>query len=220
MYGNNKGTKGGSIVCMLLLFALVSMWTGTKTAEAKIKPFIWLGDSRTVGIETIAADSEDTFLADGGQSYDWFASSTVPRLKSLLDANPYQVVIFHYGVNDCANRCVGVEDTKKKYVNELNELMKSYPYTEFIFATVTPVDGPYPTAWLPEGEIDPDTLNHKIRVFNRYIRKYCDMPYINTYGYCVKRNLQTYDGIHYASENNTKIYRYIKAKYLQIRKGN
>lgn len=213
----NKQETRRKFILQKLLFSILTVCVGILVAGkfASSAKVIWIGDSRTVGLSYVGS-SNDVWLSVGGTAHDYFRASAIPALQEILDKDPCQDVVIHYGCNDCANEAVGGCSTVNDYIRNINYLIKAYPDTRFYFASVTPVTGNYPSSWAPTGSIDCHELNSRIRNFNKRMHTYCNATFINTYKFVKTYGFGTYDGIHYDSVSNTAIYKYIIS---QIRKS-
>ena len=102
----NKIITIGSILLLISLFFI-----NTNALEIDNKR-IWIGDSRTVGLElNVNMSNEDLILAKSGQSYVWFSNTAIKELKKLLNMYPTSQIIINMGVNDCASYLAGENTT-------------------------------------------------------------------------------------------------------------
>ena len=176
-----------------------------------IETRIWIGDSRTEGLQLNAKYTDfDCFIAKGGEAYSWFSDKAIEEIGEYLDDGSAANVIINMGVNDCADYLAGAEeDSVDKYIADINRLIKEYPNAQFYYMSVNPVDGGYPTEYSSKGYIDKEDLNKEIERFNKRIKSKCKAEYIDCNGYLTDDGYDTYDGIHYTDKTNQKIYEFI-----------
>ena len=94
---------------------------------------IWVGDSRTLGMEqALDGATPDVFIGAAGEGYDWFAADGLPQLLSAMKAHPLSPVIFNLGVNDY--------DNLSRYLALYRSLQKEHPAARFYFLSVNPID--------------------------------------------------------------------------------
>ena len=102
-------------------------------AKATDELRIWVGDSRTLGMErALDGSTSDVFIGAAGEGYDWFASDGLPQLLSAMKAHPLSPVIFNLGVNDY--------DNLSRYLTLYRSLQKEHPAARFYFLSVNPID--------------------------------------------------------------------------------
>lgn len=162
----------------------------TTTKSSSKKKFIFVGDSRFVGMKSAVDTGNDVFISKVSQGYSYFVSKK-STIKSKETSN--SVLIIGFGVNDLGN-----VDKYIKFVN--NAGFKSDVY----FLTVNPVQ---------EGKGSYSVKNSSIKAFNKKLKsgakKY---KVIDTYSYLNKNGYNTTDGLHYDNATYKKIYKYIKSK--------
>ncbi len=152
--------------------------------------FIWVGDSRTVGMEEAMGEDNCLYIAAPGEGYDWFVSSGLPALTEAMASLPDAPVIFNLGVNDY--------DNLELYMDLYQELMEDYPDTSFFFLSVNPID---------PARCD-NITNEEIGDFNAHLRNLRDEAYIDSYTYIMVNEISTTDGIHYSPEAYQLIHDY------------
>ena len=154
--------------------------------------FIWVGDSRTAGMEEAMAEAEDgcLYIAAPGEGYNWFISSGLPALTDTMEVHPDAPVILNLGVNDY--------DNLELYMDLYQELLDEYPDTSFFFLSVNPID---------PGRCD-NITNEEIGDFNAHLRQLDENAYIDSYTYIMVNEISTIDGIHYSPEAYRLIHDY------------
>lgn len=172
------------------------------TKEYKLKNkndnFIFIGDSRTVGMSKVV-DIKDyefiTFIAEVGAGYDWFLSDGLPKLEHRLNTTDLNYnIVLNLGVNDTHNG--------SKYAKLYNKLELQYPNHNFIVVSVNPEN--------EEKMIESGYKfvgNKYIEEFNKALKKDLseNIPYIDTYTDLIKNGFETRDGLHYSSETSKHI---------------
>lgn len=171
------------------------------------KNTIFIGDSRTVGISE-AVESDATFICESAQGYRWFLYNAVPRLRAILDINPYKSVIIHMGVIECIKQTGGAKKSDDYfYVNAINELVKDYPETDFYVLAVYPANGDYVTH-STDRLVNMEKLNENIKAYNRTMMDKCDAKFINVYRYLKNLGYTSTDGVHPDKDSYNVIYTY------------
>ena len=148
--------------------------TPTPTPKPKYSGYLFVGDSRTVGLDE--AVSGVSSIAKVGAGVTYF-KSILPEVTKVRGKN----VIFNFGVND--------RDRYKDYVAVYKSLPKEFiQKNNVIFMSVNPTDGSKYGSW-----------NADIDKFNAYVKK--NLPsgikYLNTNSTLKKEGFQTRDGCHY-----------------------
>ncbi len=152
--------------------------------------FIFVGDSRMVGMSNTVAHPNTTFIAKDNTGYDWLKKTAGPRLRSeLRGASNVRVVLAH-GVNDTNNI--------NNYIAYYRNLIREYPSVEFYVLSVNPLEGS-----------SKYVTNAMVRKFNQSLRSAFENIYIDSYTYLEQTGFKTSDHIHYLASTNQKIYRYI-----------
>ena len=158
--------------------------------EEKESLTIFVGDSRTVGMEQ-CIDDNSIYIAKVGEGYEWYDTYAKDVLEEVLEANSEKdlSVIFNLGVNDL--------DNADKYVSAINELAEKYPAVELSYMSVNPVT-------------KTTVSNEQIQAFNSTIEKMLadNIDYIDTYSYLIAEGFNTVDGLHYTADTYKNIYEY------------
>lgn len=168
--------------------------TGKKSVKAFLGKYIFLGDSRTVGMEQAVSSGDGLYIAEISQGYNWLKTTAGPLLKKYLDANPDVKVVIALGMNDLGNI--------QSYITYYRELVRSYPDTEFYFLSVNPV---------VESKL-PSVKNSTIESFNKKLSAAFGKKYLDCYNYMKKKGFKTVDGLHYAATTYRAIYNFIITK--------
>lgn len=154
---------------------------------------IWVGDSRTLGMQN-AVDSNDLFIAAAGEGYDWFVADGLPQLKDALRVNPDLPVVFNLGVNDY--------DNMDLYLDLYVSLTEEYPDTCFYFLSINPIDP----------EICHNITNEEISDFNSHLCSLFPDTYLDSYTPIMANEITPIDGIHYSKEDYRFIYKYVSGQ--------
>lgn len=174
--------------------------SGLKTVKVFQGDYIFVGDSRMVGMYNTVAPANTLFLAKVSSGYTWLNATAGVKLKYYLDANPKVKVVLAHGVNDLGNISL--------YLAYYRELISLYPDTEFYMLSVNPVDDQYLKKNNP---VSYQWVNNAaIRKFNKKLKSAFSKRYIDTYTYLTKKGFGTADGIHYTAATYQKIYLYMK----------
>lgn len=160
--------------------------------------FIFVGDSRTVGMQEAvkAFYPEDTcmFDAKSGEGYVWFKDSGLPQLESFISEDPDCPVILNLGVNDYKNI--------NEYIAIYQELFGAHPDTDFYIMSVNPV----------MDELCPSVSNKIISDFNNKMKESFPDQYLDCYTYLLSTSLETMDGLHYTENTYIAIHDYVVGK--------
>lgn len=173
---------------------------GKKAYEVFAGKYIFVGDSRMVGMQ-MAVDPEDTmYIAKESMGYEWLVSTAGPQLKQSLKKNPNVTVVLAFGVNDLGN--------VNQYISYYQSLMKAYPETKFYVLSVNPVNESIAASHgytIKNSQI--------VSVFNKPMKNAVGQNhFINTYRYLRKKGFAANDGLHYTIEEYANLYKYIIKK--------
>lgn len=157
---------------------------------------LWVGDSRTVGMQSAITEGKNKWICSVGKGYNWLVNTAISKVnKELKDTD---TIVVNLGVNDLNNY--------EKYVTKLNSLVDSdwKKAKSIVVMSVNPVDeakcaGTYVIK------------NSQIEKFNTYLRKNLrkKIVYVDTYT-SLLGNIQTNDGLHYTSTTYKAIYDMIR----------
>lgn len=150
------------------------------TVEEKSNSYLFIGDSRFVGMEkAISTDKQITWIDKVGARHDFYWQNR-DRIASM-DKNT--VVVYELGVNDLnSNACI----------HALNDLA-SFGFKKIYFLTTTPIN---------EGKTFANgysVTNNQIASFNNQVVSMLPntVQYIDTYRYLSNNGIETIDGLHY-----------------------
>lgn len=160
-------------------------------AGASISKYIFIGDSRTVGMKN-ATGSNDIWSAKESVGLSWMQSTGVAQIESYVGSG--SAVIILMGVNDLYK-----SDSYVSYINS-----KASEWTgkgaKVYFVSVLPTDGSY------------NSLNSEITSFNSKMKSNLkSVKYIDTNSYLKETGFTTVDGLHYDNATYQKIYNHIKS---------
>ncbi len=161
--------------------------------------YIFVGDSRMVGMSARVSRTDTAFIAEVGSGYSWLRSTAALSLDRLIKMSPDAKVILAHGINDLANI--------SSYILFYQNLTAKYPATDFYMLSVNPVD--YEKA-LQSGYSQ--VTNEKIMSFNEALQEAFGSRYLDTYTYLEKKGFETNDGIHYQAATYQKLFNYILKK--------
>ena len=154
----------------------------TETESSDSPLFIWVGDSRTVGMERAMKDG-DCYIGASGEGYYWFSTEGLPLMKKAILQYPDAPVILNLGVNDHENLDL--------YLALYRSLFEEYPDTGFYFLSVNPIDPERCSA----------ITNEEITDFNEHMKTLFPDTYIDSYTWMMANAVETIDGIHYSEED-------------------
>ncbi|MCC8045452.1 MAG: hypothetical protein LIP12_08155 [Clostridiales bacterium] len=169
--------------------------TGKKVVEEFTGKYIFVGDSRIVGMASAVSDSNTIFIGKVGMGLSWLKSTASGTLATYLNSDPNAKVIFAFGVNDLYNI--------SSYITYYNTLIAKYPDTEFYMMAVNPVNE---TTAKKYGY---SVTNSQIAAFNKKLKAAFSSIYVDTYTYLNTNGFGTSDGIHYTSATYKTIYNYV-----------
>ena len=150
---------------------------------------IFVGDSRTVGMELAITDNIQT-IAEVGQGYYWLVNTADEQLRSQI--TDQSILVFNLGVNDLANA--------DKYCEYLSNLQQDYPNLQIWYVSVNPVE-------------DTTVTNAEINQFNEQIQN-AGFDYIDTNSYLTDTGFNTVDGLHYTSETYQEAFSHVDKSYF------
>lgn len=169
--------------------------------------YIYLGDSRFVGMEKVCEVSEEEnvwVVAKVGKGLNWCKNTAMPTILSIVDENPdidEWVLISGLGINDTYNA--------DRYIQFYMELEGF----DIVLCSVNPVEEAecvkhgYNFYYLDAGI---STMNAKLQE--------TDFTYIDVNSYLIENGFNTVDGVHYSADTYTGIYEYIKGELEVIRR--
>lgn len=158
--------------------------------------YIFVGDSRMVGMSMKVSRTDTAFIAEVGSGCSWLRSTAVLSLDRLIKTAPDAKVILAHGINDL--------DNISNYISCYRDLMAEHPRTDFYMLSVNPVN--YEKA-LQSGY--GHVTNEKIADFNAALQEAFGSRYLDTYTYLEKNGFETNDGIHYQPATYQKLFNYI-----------
>ena len=161
--------------------------------------YLFVGDSRTVGMSMSVKDSKCAFIGKVGEGYSWMRSSTDAKVKKYLSYNPKLKVIYGFGINDLGN--------VQNYINYYTSMITAYPQAKFYIMAINPVDDKTIRSYYRRTTVN----NTKIRDFNKKVYAALKGNYINTFYYLCKNGYDTVDGLHYTSATYQKIFKYVRS---------
>ena len=172
--------------------------TGKKSYQVFTGRYIFVGDSRMVGMESSASSTDTLYIAKVGMGYNWLMETADETLRQQLKARPELKVVFGFGVNDFGNI--------ERYVAYYRQLMKDFPETKFHFLSVNPVDEE------KEAKYGYQVKNTVIESFNRRLYQAFRSRYIDSYAYLCSSGFSTVDGVHYTRATYRKLRSFILTK--------
>lgn len=167
-----------------------------KKVQTGTTSYIFVGDSRMVGMQAACPDQNASYIAKVSMGYDWIVSTADARLRQLLNANPQCTVIFGFGINDLGNI--------SQYIAYYRGMMQSYPDTRFFVMSVNPVNQKKAAS---NGY---SVKNSQIKAFNKQLKAaFGSSVYLNTYQYLKTNGFSSQDGVHYTAATYAALYDYV-----------
>lgn len=154
--------------------------------------FIFVGDSRTVGMGDAETDAGDTcrYIGAVGEGYSWFADTGLALMEEAMDACPDAPVILNLGVNDL--------DRIDQYLELYRTFKDSYPNRDFYYLSVNPVT-----------EQSAHVTNMEIAGFNTRLREEFPDQYLDSNTYLRVQEFESADGVHYSDDTYRMIHDYV-----------
>lgn len=171
--------------------------SGKKVIKVFSGDYIFVGDSRMVGMEMSRSSADTKYIAKVSQGYEWLKSTGGVTLQYYLKANPKVKVVLALGVNDLGNI--------NSYITYYKNLIKKYPKTEFYILSVNPVEENAGKRY--SGYVK----NSSIKAFNKKMKNAFSSRYIDAYNYMWKKEkgYETFDGLHYTVKVYQDLYDFI-----------
>lgn len=160
----------------------------------QITKTVFVGDSRTVGMElSVTDDSSDVWSSKGSMGLSWMKSTGIPNIESEIKSGSAVVILM--GVNDLYKI-----DQYISYLNENSSKWKEKG-AQVYFVSVNPTEASY------------SNLNDDIDSFNQKMRSNLtsNIKYMDCNSYLKSNGFSTTDGLHYTTDTYNKIYTYIKS---------
>lgn len=163
--------------------------------EKRQKQYIFLGDSRFVGMSQTECGKKDVYIAKVSQGLRWFMEQ---RAKMERYDSYSSVFIIGFGANDLYNA--------KRYADYVNGLrLRGKVY----FCTVGPVDE------VRGKNHGYQIKNSQIQNFNKVITDHAkNYKVIPMYQKLMKSGFRTVDGVHYKSSTYATLYQYLRRSAL------
>ena len=154
------------------------------SAEEVENRLLYVGDSRTVGMQSSIENENVNYIAEVGKGYEWFNSTALVNIESKLQEKPDAVIVLSLGVNDLYNI--------DNYISAYKALIAKDPNNNFYVLSVNPVDESKTVA---NGYT---VTNDDIEAFNKKLADNFPNNYIDSYSSL--SNIGTNDGLHYDNE--------------------
>ena len=170
----------------------ISTVTASNVPEHSI---LFVGDSRTVSMGEAVHDS-CTYIGKEGEGYQWFADDGIFTLRTLLENDPSQTVVYNLGVNDPENVSL--------YVELYQNLSREFTDTPFYYLSVNPLSD----------DAQCNTTNDMILEFNQTLKSAFPDHYLDCYDYLTEQGYDTVDGLHYTENCSILIHNYVVDQIL------
>ncbi len=173
------------------------------TNEQATRQLVFIGDSRTVGMNNAVGNDGNLWSAKVGMGYSWMKNTGVPAVESNINASSDVVILM--GVND-----VRSTSYTSKYISYLNEKAATWKSlgANVYYVSVNPM--------VFETSSYPGISNSIIEAWNTAMIQGLseDITYIDTYSQ-VLGQLSSRDGIHYSNSSYRTIYALVQQEIIQ-----
>ncbi len=187
-----------------LMFIAISSTAQAKTVFYHEIPedcnFLFVGDSRTVGMMQTIDNDKVGYICEVGKGYKWLKDTADEYIQDNTKKD--MTIVFNLGVNDIYNEDKYV-DLYNEYVFELEE-----KGCNVYFETVNPV-----------GSKSKNVTNEQIDEFNKKMKEELNCPVIDTNSQLVKNGYETVDGLHYTKDTTKEIYKIVRKEVRKDQKG-
>lgn len=165
---------------------------GSSVTNTSVSKVIFVGDSRTIGMQQSVDDNSDVWSCKSAMGLNWMKSTGIPSIDSQITSGAAVVVLM--GVNDLYQ----IND----YISYMNNLVTSVVDrgAKLYFVSVNPTSR------------SKDYLNEDIDGFNERMKQGLSshIQYIDTNSYLKDNGFSSGDGLHYSATTYKTIYNYIK----------
>lgn len=179
-------------------FALETSMDHSATAEAEGETWVWIGDSRTVGMQQAVGDSLK-IIADNKAKLK-FLEENMKTISELSGCN----IIFNLGIHDImSNLTAPGANAATAYIEKYSELDPSFfENNNVYFMSVNPTDKS--SAY----------VNANIEDFNAEMWRHLpdEWTYLDTYRWMNEVGFVTKDGVHYDLDTCRELYNKIMSK--------
>lgn len=159
-------------------------------ADYEDKDIVFVGDSRTVQMQSAVQDRTHTWIAESRMGYYWLADTALPEINRVVKKGTH--LIINLGVNDVNNA--------DKYIAKINAQMNGWREkgVRVYYASVNPVSN------------YPDLPNEKIDSFNQALQDGLDpgVIWIDSNEWLKEHGFSTADGLHYRNNTYMDLYSY------------
>ncbi len=163
------------------------------SSTTSVSKVIFVGDSRTVGMQQTVGSNNDIWSCKSSMGLDWMKSTGIPNISGQITNGSAVVILM--GVNDLYH--------VDSYISYINSLVTGVTQRggKLYFVSVNPTSR------------SADYLNADIDSFNSKMKHGLSgyVKYIDTNSYLKTNGFSSGDGIHYSTETYKKIYYYIKS---------
>lgn len=198
--------KGMTIPSFDISFTSSALTGGsTRTLSGNFSNYLFVGDSRVVGMASCNAGSNCTFYGEVGQGLSWLKnnqSEIESQIQSVSkNATGDTAVVFWMGVNDCSYV------NGESYASYFNDLQKKYPDVQICVASVGAVDD----------NLSSNVKNSDIQRFNSELEENLvqTVKWVDVYDYTVSHNCANSGdpyGVHYTYTSYEQIIQLMKER--------
>ncbi len=179
-----------------------------KTVSAAVTEhrIIWVGDSRTLGLQDALHKTErvddDLFVGKVGEGIHWFQEEGISQMDEAIRENPNLPVVLNLGVND--------PQLVDEYIGTYKEVFKAYPDSTFYILSVNPLDEEFLLEdGLVEEAVFEDINSLNVAKMNVKLKEEFASRYIDSASYLKSDGFDTVDGLHFSTETYLKIHDFV-----------
>ena len=151
---------------------------------------IWVGDSRTIGMQN-AVNDNCLYIGASGEGYNWFVSDGEAQMRTAVKKHPDAPVVINLGVNDY--------DNLDLYIEKYRSVTEEFSDTVFYFLSVNPIDPAICKNITTEPSAD----------FNNCLKENFPAAYIDSFTYLMVSEISPFDGVHYSEEVYQKLHDFV-----------
>lgn len=187
---DEAGTQDEDDVGIQDRISLYEGWFLKDAQEPQPTKYIFVGDSRTVGMQMAVGGPEDAWACKTSMGYDWMVSEGIPQIEGDVVEGARIYILL--GINDLGNAQRYADYVNGKAAEWKEEGASTY------FVSVGPVG-------------QTTVTNGQIEAFNATVKDQQDAyEYLDIYDDLAANGYSTVDGLHYTSGTYQYIYGLLK----------
>lgn len=167
---------------------------------------LFVGDSRTVGMQMSLPENNHLWICEVGKGYNWLMTVNDTGRTPAMEIEEYltgvcgATMVFNMGVNDLGNA--------DRYIAYINELCAAHPDDNIIYMSVNPVDE------VKSEENKYTVTNDMIAAFNDKVSAGLseDVCWLNSCLDLLENGFESWDGLHYTPSTYKHLYNLVTDK--------